>query len=347
MFNYKKALFLEAMKKRIPLTSTIEIIGECNFRCVHCYIDNKSRKDVLSFDDIKKFGDQIISMGCLYVILTGGEVLLHPEFKKIYLYFITKGVCVSIFTNGSLINDDVIKLFIHYPPKQIEITMYGASDEVYNIVTRRKTYDIVFNNILKLKNNNINVLVKMFVTKENYDDFQKIEDFVKQNKIPFKFDTMILAHPFSEEKKHQIDDEKVIELEKKKIGLISKVDEDLNNTLEKLCQNKLYQCGAGRSSCWLKSNNHLRMCNFLSCIDFDMNEVSVADAWNKMSSYIDEPIDTENKCYKCKYQSYCDYCPAKSYMSFGCTNMIFQEQIFCDVAKERYRILDVSGGDIK
>ncbi len=331
---------MDALKKRIPLTTTIEIIGECNFRCIHCYIDDECRRNVLSLEDIENFGDQITSMGCLYVVLTGGEVLLHPDFKKIYLYFIKKGLCVSVFTSGSLIDESIIDLFVQYPPKQIEITMYGANNDTYSAVIRRRTHDVVLSNILKLKNKNINVLVKMFVTKENFPDFREIECFVKQNQLPFKFDSTILATPYSEEKSHQIEDKKVIELERERIKTVSRFDEDVHNTLAELCKNKLYQCGAGRSSCWLKSNNHLRMCNFLSCIDYDMKNVSFADAWNMMSTYIDESKAIESKCYLCKYQSYCDYCPAKSYMTFGTPTMILQEQIFCKVAQERYVMLN-------
>ena len=141
MIDFKKELFSNALKQRIPLIATIEIISQCNFRCVHCYIENKCRKDILTFEEIEDFGNQIIRMGCLYVVLTGGEVLLHPDFERIYLFFIQKGVCVSVFTNGSLINDKIINLFTQYPPRVVEITMYGFNQDTYKLVTKKNLFE--------------------------------------------------------------------------------------------------------------------------------------------------------------------------------------------------------------
>lgn len=90
MIDFKKELFANAYKRRIPLTATIEIISQCNFRCVHCYIENDCRKNALTYEEIVDFGNQIIQMGCLYVVLTGGEVLLHPDFERIYMFLFFK-----------------------------------------------------------------------------------------------------------------------------------------------------------------------------------------------------------------------------------------------------------------
>jgi len=344
MIDYKKELFSYAYKKRIPLTATIEIISQCNFRCIYCYIDDNYRKDMLTFEQVVDFGNQIVEMGCLYVTLTGGEVLLHPDFKKIYTFFAQKGVCISVFTNGSLVDKDIVDLFVKYPPRVVEITMYGFSCNTYEQVTKVAQYETVRKNILELKRSGINVLTKMFVMKENYCDFENIRLFALENSIPFKYDTMILADFDSDEFKHQLQEDIVLKLDISKSSTEVKYNEDARNYIIGTRQNKMFQCGAGRSSCWLKSNNRLRVCNFLSCIEFDLKEYRVSDAWNLISYYIDGDIPTESKCYNCKNRGYCRYCPAMSFMKYQRTDMLYCDDIYCKNAALN-ALADKNGGE--
>lgn len=335
MIDFKKELFANAYKRRLPLTVTIEIIAQCNFRCVHCYIDNDCRKDMLTFEEIVDFGNQVIQMGCLYVILTGGEVLLHPDFERIYLFFIKKGVCVSVFTNGSLITANIIKLFMQYPPRVVEITMYGFCEDTYESVTKQSVFKRVHENILQLKKNGINVLLKMFVVSENYEEFQNIQKFSAENNIPFKYDYMIIAAGNAEEIKHQISDECIIRLIKKGIVTAAKYNEQMYQFIMGSHDRKLYLCGAGRNSCWLKSNNRLRICNFLDNIDFDLKKYKVREAWTKMQPYIERRLSESSECGNCYYRTYCDYCPAKSHVAYVNSDMEQHSDIYCKIAKTR------------
>lgn len=335
MIDFKKELFANAYEKRIPLTVTIEIIGQCNFRCVHCYIDNDERKDMLTYEDIVDFGNQIIQMGCLYVVLTGGEVLLHPDFQKIYLFFIKKGVCVSVFTNGSLITADIIELFKKYPPRVVECTMYGFCADTYEAVTRKSAFERVRKSILQLKQNKINVLLKMFVVNENYQEFQDVQQFSIEYGIPFKYDSVIIAASTAEEMKHQISDEGIVELTKRSMEKEVKYNEKTYQLIMGSYDKKLYLCGAGRSSCWLKSSNHLRICIFLDNIEFDLRIYKVREAWAMIEPYIEGKISESSECCNCYYRSYCDYCPAKSHIVYTKLDMELHPDIYCRIAKIR------------
>jgi len=335
MIDFKKELFANAYRKRIPLTVTIEVISQCNFRCVHCYIENECRKDVLSYEEIVDFGNQIIQMGCLYVVLTGGEVLLHPDFEKIYMFFVKKGVCVSVFSNGSLITPDIVGLFTKYPPRVVEITMYGFDTDTYESVTKLRAFERVKENILLLKQNRINVLLKMFVMNENYKDFDNVCRFSEEYSIPFKYDSMIIAARDAEETKHQITNERIVNLAKSNRTSAAKYNDETYRVIMGSHNKKLFLCGAGRSSCWLKSSNCLRICNFLNNIEFDLKRYTVREAWEMMLPYIESEISESGECGNCSYRSYCDYCPAKSHAACGKMDMEFHTDIYCRVAKIR------------
>ncbi len=336
MIDFKRKLFFNAYKKRIPLTVTIEIIGQCNFRCVHCYIGDSCRKDILTYEQLVDFGNQVIKMGCLYVVLTGGEVLLHPDFERIYSFFAQKGMCVSVFTNGSLITKRIIDLFVKFPPRVVEITMYGFSPATYELVTATNQFDAVKQNILLLKENNIKVLLKMFVVKENYNDFDDVYAFSVEQNLPFKYDFMILSDPTGPESTHKIDEDAMMALEGKR-----EITQDAYNelTYEFIISNqikKLFMCGAGRSSCWLKSNYCIRICNFLDSIEFDLRKNSFEDIWSLLPGFIDKDIPHQDKCYGCQYRIYCDYCPAKSFLIHSNLSLTSPPDIYCKLASMRF-----------
>lgn len=124
--------------KKIPIIGTLEITYGCNFRCVHCYADNKHSDECLSYDEIVDLVDQMTEAGTFFLTLSGGDPLVHPRFIDIYRYIKNKGMFVEVFTNAAAINKDIIQLFQEYPPVNVDITIYGASEMTYEKVTHTK-----------------------------------------------------------------------------------------------------------------------------------------------------------------------------------------------------------------
>ena len=87
------------------------------------------------------------------VYLTGGEVLTHPDFEKIYIYLKTKGVFVVILTSLSLLNEQHIELFKKYPPLRITASIYAMSSNSFKTVTglNGEKYKTLIDNVITLK----------------------------------------------------------------------------------------------------------------------------------------------------------------------------------------------------
>ena len=49
--------------------------------------------------------------GCLSLLLTGGEVLVRRDFPEIYLHALARGLRVTVFTNGTMVTDEIADLF--------------------------------------------------------------------------------------------------------------------------------------------------------------------------------------------------------------------------------------------
>ena len=95
--------------RRVPLGGTLELTHRCNNRCRHCF--NNLRSDdapalgrELSTREVARILDEAAVLGCVWVLLTGGEILLRPDFADIYDHARGLGLLVTLFTNGTLIS---------------------------------------------------------------------------------------------------------------------------------------------------------------------------------------------------------------------------------------------------
>ena len=76
-------------------------------------------------------GKEMADAGTLFLLLTGGEPLLHPDFKEIYLGLKKLGMIITINTNGTLIDKEWAAFFGENKPRRINITLYGADAATY------------------------------------------------------------------------------------------------------------------------------------------------------------------------------------------------------------------------
>ena len=114
-------LFNKASGRKIPLNGTFELSPECNFACRMCYV-RKTRREILAHDrpmvtleQWLEIARQAREQGLLYLLLTGGEPFLWPDFWKLYDALIHMVFLVSINTNGSLIDDEAIRKLQELP----------------------------------------------------------------------------------------------------------------------------------------------------------------------------------------------------------------------------------------
>ena len=77
----------------------------CNLRCVHCYADSepKAYSGELSLEECKRVVDDLAAFGVPAVLLSGGEPLARPDFFEIARYAASRGLRLTLSTNGTLL----------------------------------------------------------------------------------------------------------------------------------------------------------------------------------------------------------------------------------------------------
>ncbi len=106
----------ENLKKRGLLSLELEFSRHCNLKCVYCYANaNGKLKNELNLSEIKNIIDQASDLGAKKIILLGGgEPLLYDGLLQVIEYISKKGLQQSIFTNGTLLTNDLSRFLYNH-----------------------------------------------------------------------------------------------------------------------------------------------------------------------------------------------------------------------------------------
>ena len=110
----------------------------CNYDCEHCYLGLKDF-DGLDWPERERLLESIRDTGVLWLQLTGGEPMVDRLFGAVYAKAHDLGMMIEILTNGSRLADRrILDLLAAHKPSRVIVSLYGASQESYDGLTRRK-----------------------------------------------------------------------------------------------------------------------------------------------------------------------------------------------------------------
>lgn len=170
----------------VPLAGNFELTARCNFNCKMCYVHQLHCpvEKELSAQQWIAIGKAARERGMLFLLLTGGEPFLRPDFAEIYTELRKMGLLISINTNASLLTDELMEVFKKYPPVRFNISLYGGCNETYRSLCGNAAYDLVTKNILRLKDAGFDVKINCSVTPYNVSDVPAIYAFGKEHNLP-------------------------------------------------------------------------------------------------------------------------------------------------------------------
>ena len=167
----------------------------CNFKCIYCY--ETSKPGIMDHSVSKKLIEmvekQADNLRNLSISWYGGEPLLAKDIiyslsEKFIRICDERNIDYSAFiiSNGSLLDEEVIKKLIEYRVRGIQITVDGPPS-IHN--SRRvnkngqETFELLINNINKLlETNKIEVVLRINVDKSNDNDVEKLIQIL-ENKL--------------------------------------------------------------------------------------------------------------------------------------------------------------------
>ena len=132
------------------------------------WVTMDARRRELSKEEHFRVLDQLVEMGCFWILYTGGEIFARKDFLEIYTYAKKKGFLITLFTNGTIMTEEIADYLAEWPPFAIEITLYGRTRETYEALTVIPgSYDRCLRGIKLLKERGLPLKLKTVATSIN------------------------------------------------------------------------------------------------------------------------------------------------------------------------------------
>lgn len=328
---------------RYPLSATLELTNRCNLNCAHCYInqaanDEAARERELSTEQVKAIIDQMVAAGVLFLTLTGGEPLLRPDFAEIYTYARQKGLLVILFTNGTLVSEEIADLFDDLRPFSVDISIYGASHSVFEAVTRVSgTFSRCYAGIERLLARGIPLSLKTELMTLNLDEIEEMKAFAVKKGLRFRYDGLLWPRidgsgEFPREVQLPLD--VVVNLDNWDIERQDAVNTEMDRLKDlKTRDERVFSCGAGLRSFHVDSEGRMSICMMVRSPSYSLLEIPLMEAWERLGSLRKMKRSVVSKCQSCTSNVLCSHCPGWSLALSG--NYESVVEFVCDHGKLR------------
>lgn len=172
-------------KHPAPQELHIDLTIACTERCVHCYIPEYKNR-FLPFETVCRILDEYRGMNGLRVTFSGGEPMLHPQFREILKYARKCDLMIYILSNLTVLDEKTTETLdeagIHY----LQTSVYSMIPEVHDIITRRNgSFDETMRGIGLMRKYNIPTKINTPVMTENYESWRTVKDFAADQNYKF------------------------------------------------------------------------------------------------------------------------------------------------------------------
>jgi MoaA/NifB/PqqE/SkfB family radical SAM enzyme len=96
-------LSIKAFKKpRYPFYVNLVINSQCNLHCAYCFGNYPGRVQTYwKLEELKKLIDDLYKRGTRYILIQGGEPMMHPDIREIFRYLDKKKIVFAMVSNGT------------------------------------------------------------------------------------------------------------------------------------------------------------------------------------------------------------------------------------------------------
>ena len=312
-------LRMQWKRERVPFAVFYELTPRCTFDCKMCYIhltrEQMGDRKELSTEEWLRIVDRSLKEGMLYCALTGGECMLHEGFWEIYERILAGGAVLSVNTNAYALTDEDIARFAATPPTSIRITLYGASEEVYERLTGCRAFGRVVENIKKLKDAGLKPKLTATMSRWNLEDFPAMMVLARELGLRLNY-TFDLFHPHADTGR-SFDDycctpEEIVAAELagwKAVGWRPYENEPITELPPRLPDDpNAYRltCEAGRGSYNVHWDGRFSPCLNIPT-ELRIQDMSYEEAWEAAGKMVERfPIPIE--CQDCRLRPVCARC---------------------------------------
>jgi len=327
----EKMLRQEADLTYTPMMGTFELLPLCNMSCKMCYV-RQTREEMelqgrmLTCDEWLRIAEEACDKGLLYLLLTGGEPLLYPDFQRLYKGVSQMGVILEINTNGTLIDEKMADFLDENGVRKLNITLYGKDNVTYaKLCNNPDGFTQVMRAARLLKERNILFRFNCSLTPDNVDqlpELQKIADSLGVDLAAEEYMFPAVRRGKNARNQYRLTAEQAV---REKIYTYRAYN--AQEAREKLADLERpprlkglsgFSCHAGHCAFSVNWMGEVLPCGLLSAPKISALEYSFDKCWNYIVDACKKLPECQ-KCMECDKQNVCQVCPAMCYAEAGST----------------------------
>ncbi len=312
--------------------------------------DQTARLQEMTFEEHCHLLDELVAAGTLWILYSGGEIFARKDFINIYTEAKSRGFLITLFTNGTLINERIADHLSKYPPFSIEITLYGATRETYESLTQIPgSYDRCMKGIGLLLERNLPLKLKTVPTTINHHEVYEMKSLAERLGVEFKFDPLVNPRIDCSQSPLavRLSPEQVVGLEYRDTARKEEYRRLANDAVPALpkeipSESQRYSCGGGVNGCAVDPNGKMSICVISHQQGYETRNGSFREGWEgRLREIRMQPRTRPNICDACHIQNLCSMCPANGELENGDPES--PVDFLCQVAHLRAYAL---GGDV-
>ncbi len=330
---------LKEMPVRIPVNGTFELTVRCSLNCKMClFRHDNSENSFIEQHELTAarwidMAGQAAEAGTFSLLITGGEPMVRPDFCEIWEGIYNQGFIMTLYTNATMVTDEVMAVLRKYPPHRIGITIYGASADTYRRVCgSAAAFEKMIAGVHRLMELPSIFEFRTTIIKDNFEDFEAMSALVKSEfgreyfltntimvnkavrgacadvescrlapdetaKLSYRNTLKYVKSKLDSSLKDQFDDNRVY-------YEFVETESNPDRTAEKAT---LLGCEAGMSSFVITWDGQLIGCQMLGSFHTDAGKYGFKKAWEEYPYHVKlKPLN--EKCSNCKAYSMCKSC---------------------------------------
>jgi MoaA/NifB/PqqE/SkfB family radical SAM enzyme len=174
----------------VLFSALVELTYSCNLDCFFCYNDLDLVGKRMRLSDYQRFFEDLSGLGCLYLTLTGGEPLAHPDFFAIGNRAKELRFVVRVKSNGHALCGELLsRLMGEVDPFIVEISLHGATPETHDRQTRvAGSFSRLMSNLDEMRARGLRVKLNSTLTRWNEDEVEGMFAIAERFEVPLVID---------------------------------------------------------------------------------------------------------------------------------------------------------------
>lgn len=304
--------------KRRLWSACLELTYRCNAKCRHCYLDDPAEQvlaEELSKDEWFSVVDQLKSLGCMNILVTGGEPTLHPVFFDVCRYVLEKGMLCDVYTNGMDIPKEICASLLTLPLNSVSFSLYSGSPAFHDQITGipgsfRKTLDT----LLCFQNAGLETYAKCTLFHGHLEEYFSAKTLGNNLGFAVKPANIIVpGHSGTRQDELMLDDAEYREFLERDIHPESGID----TQERRVGRANANVCQAGLSTLCISPFGIVRPCNSFQLDCGNVRNSSLSQIWrNSPTLKLVRQLrmkDFSEHCAICPNIMFCSICPGASW----------------------------------